>query len=70
MDSVNTTTLVVKDFQGVKIHTFVSPYAYAANATHIIETANELVIVDTQFINLWHRLENYVLLSLSRHYLV
>lgn len=51
MDRVNTTTLVVKDFQGVKIHTFVSPYAYAANATHIIETASELVIVDTQFIN-------------------
>lgn len=51
MDRVNTTTLIVKDFQGVKIHTFVSPYAYATNATHIIETANELVIVDTQFIN-------------------
>ncbi|MCB9349899.1 MAG: MBL fold metallo-hydrolase [Lewinellaceae bacterium] len=50
MDRNNSTSLVIKDFQGVKIHTFVSPYAYAANATHIIETANELVIVDTQFI--------------------
>ncbi len=61
MDTINTTTLVIKDFQGAKIHTFVSPYAYAANATHIIETANELVIVDTQFINpLAHGFRAYV----------
>lgn len=61
MDRINATTLVLKDFQGVKIHTFVSPYAYAANATHIIETANELVIVDTQFINpLAHGFRAYV----------
>lgn len=51
MDRINSTTLVVKDFQGVKIHSFISPYPYAANATHIIETAHELVVVDTQFLN-------------------
>lgn len=50
MDRTNSTSIVVKDYQGVKIHTFVAPYAYAANATHIIETANELVLIDTQFI--------------------
>ncbi|MEZ4771987.1 MAG: MBL fold metallo-hydrolase [Bacteroidia bacterium] len=46
----NSTSIHIKDFQGVKIHSFVAPYEYAANATHIIETANELVIVDGQFI--------------------
>jgi glyoxylase-like metal-dependent hydrolase (beta-lactamase superfamily II) len=51
MNSPDQTNLLVKDFQGVRIHSFVSPYAYAANATHIIETSNELVIVDTQFLN-------------------
>lgn len=51
MDRINSTTLVVKDFQGVKIHSFISPYPYAANATHVIETAHELVVVDTQFLN-------------------
>jgi len=50
MDRANSTTIVVKDFKGVKIHTFVAPYAYAANATHIVETANTLVLIDTQFI--------------------
>lgn len=50
MDRTNSTSIVIKDYQGVKIHTFVAPYAYAANATHIIETANELVLIDTQFI--------------------
>ncbi|MDX2070318.1 MAG: MBL fold metallo-hydrolase [Haliscomenobacter sp.] len=51
MDKYNSTTLVIKDFQGVKIHSFISPYPYAANATHVIETAHELVVVDTQFLN-------------------
>ena len=51
MDRNNSTTLVIKDFHGVKIHSFISPYPYAANATHVIETAHELVVVDTQFLN-------------------
>lgn len=50
MTKENATSIHIKDFQGVKIHSFVAPYEYAANATHIIETANELVIVDGQFI--------------------
>ncbi len=50
MDRNNATALVIKDFGSVKIHSFVAPYAFAANATHIIETSNELVIIDTQFI--------------------
>jgi len=50
MSKENSTSIHIKDFQGVKIHSFVAPYEYAANATHIIETANELVIVDGQFI--------------------
>lgn len=51
MDRNNSTTLVIKDFQDVKVHSFISPYLYAANATHVIETATELVVVDTQFLN-------------------
>ncbi|MBL7980056.1 MAG: MBL fold metallo-hydrolase [Bacteroidetes Order II. Incertae sedis bacterium] len=51
MDRNNSTSLVIKDFQGVKIHSFISPYPYAANATHVIETAHELVVVDTQFLS-------------------
>ncbi len=50
MTKENSTSIHIKDFQGVKIHSFVAPYEYAANATHIIETNNELVIIDTQFI--------------------
>jgi glyoxylase-like metal-dependent hydrolase (beta-lactamase superfamily II) len=50
MTKENSTSIHIKDFQGVKIHSFVAPYEYSANATHIIETANELVIIDTQFI--------------------
>jgi glyoxylase-like metal-dependent hydrolase (beta-lactamase superfamily II) len=41
---------VVKDTGDVKIHTFISPDMFLANATHIIETANALVLVDGQFI--------------------
>ncbi|MDX1905482.1 MAG: MBL fold metallo-hydrolase [Bacteroidia bacterium] len=51
MDRNNSTSLVIRDFQGVKIHSFIAPYPYAANATHVIETAHELVVVDTQFLN-------------------
>jgi glyoxylase-like metal-dependent hydrolase (beta-lactamase superfamily II) len=41
---------VVKDTGDVKIHTFISAEAFLANATHIIESPNALVIVDGQFV--------------------
>lgn len=44
------TATVVKDFGGVKVHSFVAPYEIAANATHIVETEHALVVVDTQFV--------------------
>ena len=44
--------MVVKQAGGVRLHTFVSSFEYSniANATHIIETANQLVLVDSQFL--------------------
>ncbi|MGW3200570.1 MBL fold metallo-hydrolase [Streptomyces sp. NPDC001118] len=44
--------MVVKQTGDVRIHTFVSSFAYSniANATHIIETRNQLVLVDGQFL--------------------
>ena len=44
--------MVVKQTGDVRIHTFVSSFAYdnIANATHIIETKNQLVLVDGQFL--------------------
>jgi metal-dependent hydrolase (beta-lactamase superfamily II) len=50
MNIQNATSVIVKDFQVAKIHTFVAPYNVAANATHVIEGEKELVLVDTQFI--------------------
>ncbi len=41
---------VVKQAGYVKIHTFISPEAFLANATHIIEGPKELVIIDGQFV--------------------
>ena len=41
---------VVKQAGYVKIHTFISPEAFLANATHIIEGPTELVIIDGQFV--------------------
>jgi glyoxylase-like metal-dependent hydrolase (beta-lactamase superfamily II) len=45
-------TMVAKRAGDVRIHTFVSSFAYdnIANATHIIETRNQLVLVDAQFL--------------------
>lgn len=43
-------TQIVKEVGDVKIHTFISPDMFLANATHIIEGPNELVLVDGQFI--------------------
>jgi glyoxylase-like metal-dependent hydrolase (beta-lactamase superfamily II) len=34
----------------VKIHTFISPEYFLANATHIIETSKSLIIIDGQFV--------------------
>ncbi|WP_198535100.1 MBL fold metallo-hydrolase [Streptomyces natalensis] len=44
--------MVVKQEGDVRIHTFVASFAYSniANATHIIETRNQLVLVDGQFL--------------------
>ena len=41
---------LVKQDGDVKIHTFISPGAFLANATHIIEGPHELVLVDGQFV--------------------
>lgn len=45
-------TLVAKRSGDVRIHTFISSFAEnnIANATHIIESANKLVLVDGQFL--------------------
>jgi glyoxylase-like metal-dependent hydrolase (beta-lactamase superfamily II) len=41
---------VVKQAGDVRIHTFVSPEAFLANATHVIEGPHELVVIDGQFV--------------------
>ncbi|HEX7659542.1 MAG TPA: MBL fold metallo-hydrolase [Pseudonocardiaceae bacterium] len=44
--------MVAKQTSDVRIHTFVASFEYdnIANATHIIETRNQLVLVDGQFL--------------------
>jgi glyoxylase-like metal-dependent hydrolase (beta-lactamase superfamily II) len=44
--------MVVKQTPDVRVHTFVASFAddNIANATHIVETANQLVLVDAQFL--------------------
>jgi glyoxylase-like metal-dependent hydrolase (beta-lactamase superfamily II) len=44
--------MVAKQAGDVRIHTFVASFAYGniANATHIIETRNQLVLIDGQFL--------------------
>jgi len=44
--------MVAKRTREVRIHTFVASFAYnnIANATHIVETRNQLVLVDSQFL--------------------
>lgn len=42
-------TYLVKDTGMVKVHSLVSPSPMFANATHIIELPNELILVDGQF---------------------
>lgn len=41
---------IALDKDNVKIHTFISPEAFLANATHVIEGPKELVIIDGQFV--------------------
>ncbi|MFE2297724.1 MBL fold metallo-hydrolase [Streptomyces sp. NPDC059445] len=45
-------TMVVKQTGDVRIHTFVASFAGSniANATHVVETRNQLVLVDAQFL--------------------
>ncbi|MGW3913340.1 MBL fold metallo-hydrolase [Streptomyces sp. NPDC005070] len=45
-------TMVVKQTGDVRIHTFVASFTGSniANATHVIETRNQLVLVDAQFL--------------------
>lgn len=42
--------VTVNDLGDVKVHSYLSPQQVFANNTHIIETASQLVLIDTQFI--------------------
>lgn len=46
----NGATVTVNDLGDLKVHSYLSPQQVFANNTHIIETANQLVLIDTQFI--------------------
>nr|QBK91338.1 MAG: metallo-beta-lactamase superfamily protein [Pithovirus LCPAC202] len=41
--------IIINIRKGIKIHTFVAPFKAFADATHIIETQNQLVLIDSQF---------------------
>lgn len=43
-------TAVIVDRSDVRVHTFTSPESFLANSTHVIESANSLVVVDGQFV--------------------
>ncbi|MEM7343267.1 MAG: MBL fold metallo-hydrolase [Chloroflexota bacterium] len=43
-------TVTVQDVDGVVVHSLTAPEQVFANSTHIIETANSLVLIDTQFL--------------------
>lgn len=43
-------SVVVNEVAGVRVHTYVSDMAAAANATHIIETQRSVVVIDPQFL--------------------
>ena len=43
-------TITVQPAGDVTVHTFMAPFEMFANATHIFETPNALVLVDTQFL--------------------
>ena len=40
----------VREISGIKVHTYISPEDSNLNATHVIETAQKLVIIDAQFL--------------------
>lgn len=42
-------TVTINDARGLTVHTLTSPLQMFANSTHIIETPNKLVLIDTQF---------------------
>lgn len=44
------TSQVVLERDGVRVHTCTSPDSFLANSTHVIETADALVLVDGQFV--------------------
>lgn len=46
----NGATVTVNDLGDVKVHSYLAPQQVFANNTHIIETTNQLVLIDTQFI--------------------
>jgi len=43
-------TLTTQDANGITVHTLTAPEAVFANSTHLIETENSLVAIDTQFL--------------------
>lgn len=43
-------TSAVLERDGLRIHTFTAPEAFLANSTHVVETADALVVIDGQFI--------------------
>ncbi|MEM7134211.1 MAG: MBL fold metallo-hydrolase [Chloroflexota bacterium] len=43
-------TVTVQDLGDIVIHSYLAPEQIFANNTHIIETANSLVLIDTQFL--------------------
>ncbi len=43
-------TVTVQDLGDVVVHSLTAPEAVFANSTHIVETSNSLVLIDTQFL--------------------
>jgi hypothetical protein len=43
------TSWVVKEGEGVKVHTYMSPVQMFANTSHVIELKDQLIVVDGQF---------------------
>lgn len=43
-------TVTIQNLEDVVVHSLTAPEAAFANSTHIIETANSLVLIDTQFL--------------------
>ena len=43
-------SITVQDLGDISVHSYLSPQKVFANNTHIIETSNKLVLIDTQFL--------------------